>query len=160
MAKLTRPLASHLRLRPLRRYDHAPPRTHPRTQLRRSRMATHPVFLQSWPPRSSPTANRPLPTSSRLADVVRCPFRRTGSAPRLVQPFPQKTPYWRSRCLESSPSPDPLFRKRLSPPSSRPVPLHRSCRKILHRKLVANHSRPRSSCSHPRNFSLNPHAQL
>ena len=160
VGKNLRPVASHLRLWTLRCHDHSPPRTHSRTQFRRTQLAAHPVFLQSRPARSTPTPNRPLPTPTRLADVVRRPLCRTEPTPRLVHSFPQKTPKRKSGCLESSPLTAPLFRKRLSPPSARAVPLHHPIRTVLHGKLVANHPRPRSACSPPRNFSLSRLVQL
>ena len=160
MAKLSRPLASHLWLRTLRRYDHSPPRTHPRTQFQRTRLATHPLFRQSRPARSTPTPNRPFPTPTRLANVVCRPLRRARPTPRLVLSIPQKTPKGRTRCLGSSPLPAPLFRKLLPPPSARSVPIHHSIRKILHRKLVAHHPRPRNSCPFARNCSLRRLVQL
>ena len=153
-------MAFHLRLRTLRRYDHSPTRTHARTQFRRNPVAAHPIFLQSWSPRSSPTPNRTLPTSSGLADVVCRTLRRARSTPRLVHSFPQKTPKRRTGSLEPSTLAAPLFRKRLSPPSARPVPLHQPIRTVLHWKLVANHSRARSPCPPSRNFSLSRLVQL
>ena len=160
VGKNLRPMASHFWVRPLRCHDHSPPRTHPRAQFRWNPVAAHPVFLQSRPTRSAPSPNRPLPTTTRLANVVRRALRRAGSTPRLVHSFPKETSKRRTGSLESSTLAAPLFRKRLSPPSARPVPLHHPIRTILHRKLVANHPWPRSSCSPSRNFSLRHLVQL